>query len=154
MPSARLYDTIGAAYALTRRTEPRIAERVWAALGMHGRLLNVGAGTGSYEPSDRDVSPCRDKHEAPNGGVRTGALAPQPRTHGSAPTCSACEESAAAIGYGAGKATVPSTRRNAGSKRMCMTRSFRSIRRYASGWSTIVPVLINRRRALASTPSS
>jgi hypothetical protein len=33
MSSAQLYDTIGAAYTVTRRTEPRIAARIWAALG-------------------------------------------------------------------------------------------------------------------------
>ena len=56
MSSAQLYDTIGATYTVTRRTEPRIAARVWAALGDARTLLNVGAGTGSYEPSDRDVT--------------------------------------------------------------------------------------------------
>ncbi len=56
MSSARLYDTIGATYTLTRRTEPRIAAQVWAALGDALTVLNVGAGTGSYEPSDRDVT--------------------------------------------------------------------------------------------------
>jgi SAM-dependent methyltransferase len=55
MSSAQLYDTIGASYSVTRRTEPRIAARVWAALGDARTVLNVGAGTGSYEPSDRDV---------------------------------------------------------------------------------------------------
>lgn len=55
MSSAQLYDTIGATYTVTRRTEPRIAERVWAALGDARTVLNVGAGPGSYEPSDRDV---------------------------------------------------------------------------------------------------
>ena len=55
MSSAQLYDTIGATYTATRRTEPRIAEQVWAALGDARTVLNVGAGTGSYEPSDRDV---------------------------------------------------------------------------------------------------
>ena len=55
MSSAQLYDTIGATYTVTRRTEPRIAARVWAALGDARTVLNVGAGTGSYEPSDRDV---------------------------------------------------------------------------------------------------
>src|SRR5207248_4744319 len=53
---AKLYDTIGAAYAATRRTEPRIAAQVWAALGDARTVLNVGAGTGSYEPDDRDVT--------------------------------------------------------------------------------------------------
>ena len=55
MSSARLYDTIGATYTVTRRTEPRIAEQVWAALGDAQTVLNVGAGTGSYEPPGLDV---------------------------------------------------------------------------------------------------
>lgn len=54
--SGALYDTIGATYTATRRTEPRIAAQVWAALGDARTVLNVGAGTGSYEPSDRDVT--------------------------------------------------------------------------------------------------
>ena len=56
MSSAQLYDTIGATYTATRRTEPRIAAQVWAALGSAGTVLNVGAGTGSYEPPDREVT--------------------------------------------------------------------------------------------------
>ncbi|MBL7259568.1 MerR family transcriptional regulator [Paractinoplanes lichenicola] len=51
-----LYDTIGSAYPATRRTEPRIAAQIWAALGDARTVLNVGAGTGSYEPLDRDVT--------------------------------------------------------------------------------------------------
>jgi SAM-dependent methyltransferase len=53
--SAQLYDTIGASYTVTRRTEPRIAAHIWAALGDARTVLNVGAGTGSYEPTDRQV---------------------------------------------------------------------------------------------------
>jgi SAM-dependent methyltransferase len=56
MPSAPSYDLIGTAYTVTRRTEPRIAEQLWAALGDARTVLNVGAGTGSYEPSDRNVT--------------------------------------------------------------------------------------------------
>jgi SAM-dependent methyltransferase len=56
MSSAQLYDTIGATYTVTRRTEPRIAAQVWAALDDAQTVLNVGAGTGSYEPPDRDVT--------------------------------------------------------------------------------------------------
>jgi SAM-dependent methyltransferase len=56
MAGAQLYDTIGATYTVTRRTEPRIAAQVWAALGDARTVLNVGAGTGSYEPSDREVT--------------------------------------------------------------------------------------------------
>jgi len=55
MSSAQLYDTIGATYTVTRRTEPRIAARIWAALGDARTVLNVGAGSGSYEPPDRHV---------------------------------------------------------------------------------------------------
>jgi SAM-dependent methyltransferase len=56
MSNAQLYDTIGATYTVTRSTEPRIAARIRAALGDARSVLNVGAGTGSYEPSDRDVT--------------------------------------------------------------------------------------------------
>jgi hypothetical protein len=51
-----LYDTIGTTYTSTRHTEPRIAEQIWAALGDARTVLNVGAGSGSYEPCDRDVT--------------------------------------------------------------------------------------------------
>ncbi len=56
MSRAQLYDTIGASYAVTRRTEPRIAAQLWATLGDARTVLNVGAGSGSYEPPDRDVT--------------------------------------------------------------------------------------------------
>lgn len=55
MPPAQLYDAIGATYTVTRRTDPRIAAQVWAALGDARTVVNVGAGTGSYEPTDRKV---------------------------------------------------------------------------------------------------
>ncbi|HYF65058.1 MAG TPA: methyltransferase domain-containing protein [Herpetosiphonaceae bacterium] len=55
MAIAQLYDTIGATYTVTRRTDPRIAQGIWAALGDARTVLNVGAGTGSYEPPDRRV---------------------------------------------------------------------------------------------------
>ncbi len=55
MATGQLYDTIGTTYRATRRTDPRIAERIWAALGDARTVLNVGAGTGSYEPPGRDV---------------------------------------------------------------------------------------------------
>lgn len=50
-----IYDKIGVGYAGRRTTDPKIAQRIWAALGSGRTLLNVGAGTGSYEPSDRNV---------------------------------------------------------------------------------------------------
>jgi ubiquinone/menaquinone biosynthesis C-methylase UbiE len=49
------YDTIGRSYATTRREEPRIAAAIVGALGDARSVVNVGAGTGSYEPRDREV---------------------------------------------------------------------------------------------------
>ncbi|MDP9397071.1 MAG: class I SAM-dependent methyltransferase, partial [Actinomycetota bacterium] len=49
------YAGSGAGYGSYRRTEPRIAARVHAALGPARTVLNVGAGAGSYEPTDRHV---------------------------------------------------------------------------------------------------
>ena len=49
------YDRAGAGYATVRRTDPRIAALVHAALGGATSVVNVGAGAGSYEPSDRRV---------------------------------------------------------------------------------------------------
>ncbi|HEY2575326.1 MAG TPA: class I SAM-dependent methyltransferase [Streptosporangiaceae bacterium] len=45
------YERLGRSYRQTRRQDPRIAERIWAALGDAASVLNVGAGTGSYEPA-------------------------------------------------------------------------------------------------------
>lgn len=50
------YDRIGRGYAITRRTDPRIAARIEEALGDARTILNVGAGTGSYEPAGREVT--------------------------------------------------------------------------------------------------
>lgn len=79
---ARLYEAIGGAYTATRRTEPRIAAQIWDALGDAQTVLNVRAGTGSYEAADRDVT----------------AVAPSPvmrgqRPAGSAPCVAAAAES-------------------------------------------------------------
>ena len=50
-----LYDRIGGSYRETRRPDPRIARLIVEALGNARSVLNVGAGTGSYEPDDREV---------------------------------------------------------------------------------------------------
>jgi len=50
-----VYDQIGRTYAETRRADPRIAAQILAALGDARSVLNVGAGTGNYEPTDRSV---------------------------------------------------------------------------------------------------
>jgi len=49
------YDTLGVGYVDHRRPEPRIAKRILAALDAAATVVNVGAGTGSYEPADRPV---------------------------------------------------------------------------------------------------
>ena len=49
------YDTIGLNYAELRKPDPRIAKIIESALGSAKSILNVGAGTGSYEPTDRSV---------------------------------------------------------------------------------------------------
>jgi SAM-dependent methyltransferase len=49
------YARHGQGYAVMRRTDPRIAGLVHRALGDARTVLNVGAGTGSYEPEDRHV---------------------------------------------------------------------------------------------------
>jgi SAM-dependent methyltransferase len=49
------YDTIGSGYAAYRREDPLIKARILSALGDARTVLNVGAGTGSYEPEDRYV---------------------------------------------------------------------------------------------------
>jgi SAM-dependent methyltransferase len=49
------YDRIGAGYAGTRREDPDLRRRIDAALGDARTVVNVGAGTGSYEPLDRHV---------------------------------------------------------------------------------------------------
>lgn len=46
---------IGRSYAATRRPDPRIAAAIHAALGDAARVVNVGAGTGNYEPAGRAV---------------------------------------------------------------------------------------------------
>jgi hypothetical protein len=67
---------------VTRRTEPRIAAQVWAALGDAQTVLNVGAGTGSYEPPGRDVI-----------AVEPSAVMRSQRPAGAAPCVAAVAES-------------------------------------------------------------
>jgi SAM-dependent methyltransferase len=81
MSSAPLYDTLGTSYTLTRRTEPRIAEQLWAALGDARTVLNVGAGTGSYEPIDRAVT-----------AIEPSAVMRDQRPHGAASCVAATAE--------------------------------------------------------------
>jgi SAM-dependent methyltransferase len=49
MADRAAYDRIGATYSTTRRPDPRVRAAIWSALGGAGTVINVGAGTGSYE---------------------------------------------------------------------------------------------------------
>jgi len=51
-----LYDEIGRGYAYVRVEDPRLARPIWDALGDARTVVNVGAGAGSYEPRDREVT--------------------------------------------------------------------------------------------------
>jgi SAM-dependent methyltransferase len=53
---AALYDAIGHNYQRMRRPDPRIGRAILQALEGTTSVLNVGAGTGSYEPADRFVA--------------------------------------------------------------------------------------------------
>jgi SAM-dependent methyltransferase len=79
---AELYDRIGLGYARLRHTDPRIAQRIWAALGDARTVVNVGAGTGCYEPPDREVT-----------AVEPSAVMRAQRPKGSAPSIDAKSES-------------------------------------------------------------
>jgi SAM-dependent methyltransferase len=50
-----LYDKLGVGYSLVRLPDQRIAAAITRALGDAQSVLNVGAGTGAYEPADRHV---------------------------------------------------------------------------------------------------
>lgn len=50
------YGVIGCNYTRYRQPDPAIARQIHAALGEARSVLNVGAGAGSYEPADREVT--------------------------------------------------------------------------------------------------
>jgi SAM-dependent methyltransferase len=54
-PTSSVYDKIGVGYITTRRADPRIERQILDALGEARSVVNVGAGTGAYEPTDREV---------------------------------------------------------------------------------------------------
>jgi len=76
------YDDIGRTYTRTRATDPRIAAAIWAGLGDARTVVNVGAGTGNYEPRDREVT-----------AVEPSAVMIAQRPEGAAPVAQASAES-------------------------------------------------------------
>ena len=57
------YDSIGVNYAELRKPDPRIAKVIENALGQAKTVVNVGAGTGSYEPAGRSVTAVEPSRE-------------------------------------------------------------------------------------------
>jgi SAM-dependent methyltransferase len=51
-----LYDSLGSSYSATRRADPRIAAHINRALAGCESVVNIGAGTGSYEPAETVVA--------------------------------------------------------------------------------------------------
>lgn len=54
-PAMQIYDALGTDYHHYRRPDPRLQVAITTALGPARTVVNVGAGTGSYEPRDRRV---------------------------------------------------------------------------------------------------
>jgi SAM-dependent methyltransferase len=75
------YDNLGRGYAARRATDPRIAAAIEAALGDARSVVNVGAGTGSYEPAGRELT-----------AVEPSAVMIAQRSAGSAPAIQASAE--------------------------------------------------------------
>jgi hypothetical protein len=76
------YEKIGGGYSEQRRADARIARCILEALGSARTVLNVGAGSGSYEPSDRVVvavepSPVMLAQRPADAGPATRAVAEQ-----------------------------------------------------------------------------
>src|SRR5215470_18067071 len=81
MSIALRYDTIGHGYSQTRQEDSTIRERIHAALGGARTIVNVGAGTGSYEPRDRYVVAIEPSDVM--AAQRSSGLAPAIRAHAS-----------------------------------------------------------------------
>lgn len=50
-----IYDEIGINYSITRSTDPNVAKQFYSDIKDATRIVNIGAGTGSYEPEDIDL---------------------------------------------------------------------------------------------------
>lgn len=50
-----LYDQIGVGYTVSRCTDPKIAAQINKELVGATKILNIGAGAGSYEPDDKEL---------------------------------------------------------------------------------------------------
>ena len=94
--TSAVYDTIGLGYVAHRRVEPRWEALIHEQLGDGRVVVNVGAGTGNYEPFDRAVVAIEPSSVMV--GQRAAGAAPAVRASGSAlPVASGCADVALAI---------------------------------------------------------
>ena len=54
-----VYDNIGINYSVMRRTDPVIARQLYREIDGASRIVNIGAGTGSYEPAHVELVAAR-----------------------------------------------------------------------------------------------
>src|SRR4029453_11376181 len=91
-----LYGRIGGGYAETRRADPRIARVIRAGLGDAASVVNIGAGSGSYEPTDLAVVPVEPSETMIR--QRPGSLPPSlPGTAGAPPLPAKSVDAALAV---------------------------------------------------------
>jgi SAM-dependent methyltransferase len=79
-----VYDTIGQHYTANRQADPRWEDLIAAELGDARRVVNVGAGTGSYEPMDGRVRVVAIEPSAVMAAQRRADAAPVVRASGAA----------------------------------------------------------------------
>ena len=60
--SHQVYQSIGNSYSAARRPDPRIQRLIVSALGDAQSVVNVGAGTGNYEPTENERLVLRAGH--------------------------------------------------------------------------------------------
>ncbi len=84
MPSAPAYDTIGLGYVAHRKADPRWEALISEQLGGGRVVVNVGAGTGNYEPQGFDRAVVAVEPSSVMVAQRGAGAAPVVRARGSA----------------------------------------------------------------------
>ena len=96
MTTSPVYDTIGQGYVAHRRADPRWEAVIFERIGPADLIVNVGAGTGSYEPPGRSVLAVDPSSVMI--GQRPAGAAPAVRASGAAlPLASGCADVTMAI---------------------------------------------------------
>jgi SAM-dependent methyltransferase len=93
-----VYDTIGHAYTTHRQPDPRWAVLLLNALAGAGRIVNVGAGAGSYEPNDSNHEVIAVEPSMVMVSQRHPGAAPVVRASGTAlPLAAKCADAVMAV---------------------------------------------------------